>query len=423
MPVGLWHFAESLHDEVHSVGRAPGIDLASQALLNVGSRPVSAQLTSFLQCKGLQPLYIVASTKLSRQPTSFIDSTPHTPGVDCNFEEFKLCDGKPCQQLPKEYIDRSPPHSQNLTAYYKAQIPSVAEPKWLNYWWPGRAGKGECNDIRNRNRGCWYKARLTAPPRLNTPYAKDCTAKEHCLAVVAHDGEREHRLTCPSWIRDPDGNRCKVPDGWQACPERFTLKRFKHGPESSLWRGPVFEVSLSKKMTSSALMAASLGSWMGGSAPVFEWTAPPMQNADHEAAAVVDDTASLLSTNVAEQFFTAVHTRCDDSAHPLNKQCIGMFNPSKKEDIEDLKHIGMYFDLSLNEWYRCTPWLRCEKYPIKEIYDPKLTNGMCGKAPCREDEDCFVPEDFGGTKAIQQQCMASWNTFVFSDSHGILAES
>lgn len=88
-------------------------------------------------------------------------------------------------------------------------------------WWPGRAKLGECNNLGDKSRGCWYRAKL-----LNDP---SCTTQEHCLHLAAHDGEPSHTFTCPSWLENPDGARCGLPQGWQACPTRFRLKRWESG--------------------------------------------------------------------------------------------------------------------------------------------------------------------------------------------------
>merc|ERR1719478_673537 len=116
--------------------------------------------------------------------------------------------------------------------------------------------------------------------------------------------------------------------------------------------------------------------------------------------------------SVPEQFFNATLTPCKYADIP-GQECLDSFNPEDPRDIEDLKHVGMYFDLGMNKWYRCTPWMRCEKYPIKEIYDPKMTEGKCGDETCRDGDDCFVHDVVG--KDPEYKCMSHWNTYVISD--------
>lgn len=235
----------------------------------------------------------------------------------------------------------------------------LKDPEWLHYWWPGKAGKGECNDLLDRNRGCWYPTLLKDD--------KKCLADKHCLMVDPLDGDQDYRLTCPSWIRNKDGERCEVPEGWQACPQRFTMKR--HLPPT-----------------------AALG--------------------------------GLETASVPDQFFSGIFgPPCgkDHTGKMIDSQCLEKgFNAEDPGDREALKHVGMYMDLGMNEWYRCTPWMRCEKYSIKEIYDPKLTNGKCGEETCREGDDCFVHEDFG-TKKQEHKCMPHWNTFVIYDDSFLYA--
>merc|ERR1711976_283074 len=53
--------------------------------------------------------------------------------------------------------------------------------------------------------------------------------------------------------------------------------------------------------------------------------------------------------------------------------------------------MGM-FDIKHNSWYRCTPDLRCENFPIKKILDPMIDGANCPdkEQRCDEDQLCFV---------------------------------
>lgn len=84
-------------------------------------------------------------------------------------------------------------------------------------WWPGRTRAGECRDVGDASRGCWFRTRLLGDP--------GCNAEGHCLHTAAYDGEPTHSYTCPTWLRNEQGYRCRPPAGWQACPERFSLVR------------------------------------------------------------------------------------------------------------------------------------------------------------------------------------------------------
>jgi len=348
-------------------------DLSLDSSLLPAPHLSKAALGSFLAHDGLEPLSIAPSRRAVSLPTCF---KQHTPSVKCDLEEMKRCETQvglkvPCPELPEDWKRKG----KTLTDYYKSR--GLKEPKWFYYWWPGKGGKGECNDLTNRNRGCWYKTRLLKNDK--------CGDKEHCIAVAPQDGEKSHRLTCPSWLRNEDGERCEVPDGWEACPEHFTLKReFSH-------------------------------------AEMLEQENKAELDKDHEPIRAVPD-----------QFFEATLTPCkfapDKDQHCLEEDG---FKESDPNDREALKHVGMYFDLGMNTWFRCTPWMRCEKYPIKEIYDPELSGGKCGKEACRQGESCFVhemkkPDGISdelwlksGAKP-EHKCVAGWNTFMISDSSGVL---
>lgn len=169
----------------------------------------------------------------------------------------------------------------------------------LRYWWPGKAGMGECNNLTDPARGCWFKGRL-----LNDP---SCDEKMHCLHVAGHDGEPAHTYTCPTWLRNHEGIPCKLPAEWQACPRKFKLLRVDSG--------------------------------------------------------------------VPQDFKDALSEPCG----PMGEEaCLG--------NTENETEIGMYFDVRQNQWYRCTPWMKCEKFDIKEIMEK---GRKCGKHTCGNDEVCF----------------------------------
>lgn len=355
MPFGLRLFGDILNAEVNGAAH----DLSLE-LLHARPRLPRTSLVSFLAHDGLEPLVSGPPRRLLRASTSF----DHTPGVKCDFEAMKTCEGsrEGCPDLPQDWAAEG----KTLTEYYKSK--GMKEPKWINYWWPGKAGKGECNNITDPERGCWYKARLRKVAK--------CGDKEHCLAVAPQDGERSHRLTCPSWIRNEDGERCEVPQGWEACPDKFTLKR--------------------------ALPIAEL-----------------KQQSDKHGVGLDEETARIMS--VPDRFFNATLIPCAYAKVP-GQECLEPgFNPQDPADKEAMKQLGMYFDLGMNKWYRCTPWMRCEKYPVKEIYDPQMTGGSCGEEQCREGDSCFVHEDFG-TKELTSTCVPHWNTYVISDSSGVLMD-
>jgi len=175
----------------------------------------------------------------------------------------------------------------------------------VRYFWPGRSTKGECNDVNNPDRGCWYTGRL-----LNDP---SCDDKGHCLHVAGHDGEPSHTYTCPTWMMNHDGIPCKLPADWQACPDKFTMLRVDSG--------------------------------------------------------------------IPQDFKAALTNPCG----PMGEEaCLG--NTELETDV------GMYFNVRQNKWYRCTPWMKCQDFAVKEI--TKMEKGeKCGSGPdattCKSDELCF----------------------------------
>lgn len=172
----------------------------------------------------------------------------------------------------------------------------------IRSWWPGRAGGGECNDITDGKRGCWYRGRM-----LNDPSCDEIN--NHCLHFAAHDGEPAHTYTCPTWVKDHEGMPCKLPKDWQFCPEKFLLLRIDSGVPQE------FKESISKPC-----------------GPMGE---------DH---------------------------------------CLG--------NTEFETNTGMIFDLRANQWYRCTPWMKCQKYDIQDIHPPGK-KGKCGQFKCKKNETCF----------------------------------
>eukprot|EP00403_Amphidinium_massartii_P022399 CAMPEP_0178396902 /NCGR_PEP_ID=MMETSP0689_2-20121128/13969_1 /TAXON_ID=160604 /ORGANISM="Amphidinium massartii, Strain CS-259" /LENGTH=515 /DNA_ID=CAMNT_0020017593 /DNA_START=13 /DNA_END=1557 /DNA_ORIENTATION=+ len=97
---------------------------------------------------------------------------------------------------------------------YDTQLKGVE----IRQWWPGATGNAECDDS-TAPRGCWFRARV-----LNDPF---CTESKRCLHIAAHDGEPSHSYTCPQWVKDPLGKRCKLPADkeWQACPMKYNTLR------------------------------------------------------------------------------------------------------------------------------------------------------------------------------------------------------
>lgn len=241
----------------------------------------------------------------------------------------------------------------------------------FRYWWPGKAGKGECNDLTDDERGCWYPGTLVKKDDPNYKCNEDNPNKENerCLQVQAQDNEQTHMMTCPSWIRKVNekdqsvhGERCKIPSSsvfsasWQACPLKFALRR-QINPKVAALKG-------------------------------FYWRA-----------------------------FKAFLTEC----HGKDKDCLE-HEPSRDSFNEkELEHISYYLDLRTNEWYKCTPWLKCQKIQITEIDNADETDSVChskGKL-CKEGDQCMnIIDPILGT---DYHCVPSWKVNVLSRSMSALS--
>mmetsp|Transcript_95750 Transcript_95750/g.166350 ORF Transcript_95750/g.166350 Transcript_95750/m.166350 type:complete len:330 (+) Transcript_95750:126-1115(+) len=223
----------------------------------------------------------------------------------------------------------------------------------IRYWWPGKAGKGECNDLTDRNRGCWYPGKIV-PQGAEGNTCKEDEKGPRCIQIKSLDGETSHSFTCPSWIRkiDPedskvDGERCHGPEGtpWNACPLKFAVRRQKKDDPNG---GPFW------------------------------------------------------------RFKGATWTEC----HGADHDCHGYFNPHK--DQEELKVAGYYLDIGKNEWWKCTPWLKCEK--VEGVTDIGMADDADSKCKdCKEGDQCFEIQKFG-SKEPKYECVPSWKVNVVSKS-------
>jgi len=117
-------------------------------------------------------------------------------------------------------------------------------------WWPGRTNKGDCNNVRDESRGCWFRSRLLSDP--------GCLLDQRCLHFAAHDGEPTLTYTCPTWVKNMDGTSSKLPDRWQACPTKFNLARLDSGIPQE------FKQAMSQTCGFTVEEHSLFGSWMGG---------------------------------------------------------------------------------------------------------------------------------------------------------------
>lgn len=176
-----------------------------------------------------------------------------------------------------------------------------------------------------------------------------------CMFALPADNEPTYRWTCPSWLRNKDGERCETPEDYQDCPQRFVLRRPDH----------------------------------------------------HRGEAV-----QAVNPDATRQFFNSIFFPCVyKNPGEQDHHCKGVFDPDTKQGKEELRHVGMYFDIVSNKWYKCTPWFKCQEWNVNRIYDPQETKGKCGSTQCSVGEDCFYHKDFG-TKKEKYECMPDYRTFV-----------
>lgn len=228
----------------------------------------------------------------------------------------------------------------------------------VTVWWPGRAKKGECNNLKDANRGCWYNVRM-----LNDV---GCRSEGRCLHFAAHDGEPNHTYTCPTWVRN-DGRPCKLPPNWQDCPPSFVLKRVDTGVPQNF-----------RKATS------------------------------QQCARTADELEEMRKT--AAQNGTdsgAAEAEAAKAMEGPTDHCSG-----STKGIDD---VNMIFDIRHNAWYRCGQNFKCEPWDIRKIKEP--AEGACGEGDdakvCEEGEFCFVHRVT--SKRSTYECMNGKKVFLLSE--------
>lgn len=84
-----------------------------------------------------------------------------------------------------------------------------------------------------------------------------------------------------------------------------------------------------------------------------------------------------IDSGIPQEFKEAISKPCG----PMGEDhCLG--------NTEFETETGMYFDLRVNQWYRCTPWMKCERFDIQDI-NYVGQGGTCGEETCKKDQACF----------------------------------
>lgn len=295
-------------------------------------------------------------------------------GVECNWDDMQL---------------------SNQPSAWKAGIPEI---KWaydnilkgqeIKTWFLGRTSKGECNDVTDTSRRCWYRSKL-----LNDV---DCSAEDHCLHFAAHDGMNRHTYTCPTWVRDGLGRRCKLPPEWQPCPRKFTVKR----------------VDSEVPQRFKAMLATSCGSAVKDQDDdAVSPEEQDMNDRENASAKRRENPTSSLQVEAegapaSVSKVTQPHTSF--ATEEPSETCMG--EEGATDDIK-AKDAIMIFDVHRNKWYRCSEELRCEPWRIQTIAEGK---GKCGETTCGEQDQCF--EHFLSSKRSTKECIKGAKVWVISDS-------
>eukprot|EP00929_Paragymnodinium_shiwhaense_P033705 TRINITY_DN18459_c0_g1_i2.p1 TRINITY_DN18459_c0_g1~~TRINITY_DN18459_c0_g1_i2.p1 ORF type:complete len:805 (-),score=247.39 TRINITY_DN18459_c0_g1_i2:244-2574(-) len=186
-------------DAAAACGRAKGLSRASELL--------AAELRVSRRAEISGPGTLGLRQRLRLPATAFAEEQDASATEQCDFDALQ---------------------NGNQTFHWETDRPSIKyaydhnlQGKEVDIFWPGRTNKGECNNVDATDRRCWFRSRL-----LNDI---SCSTEQRCLHFAAHDGMNRHTYTCPSWIRSESGVPCALPDGWQACPRKFTLKRIDSG--------------------------------------------------------------------------------------------------------------------------------------------------------------------------------------------------
>eukprot|EP00931_Biecheleriopsis_adriatica_P030290 TRINITY_DN17865_c0_g1_i1.p1 TRINITY_DN17865_c0_g1~~TRINITY_DN17865_c0_g1_i1.p1 ORF type:complete len:402 (+),score=83.31 TRINITY_DN17865_c0_g1_i1:34-1239(+) len=252
----------------------------------------------------------------------------------------------------------------------------------LEIWFPGKTSGGECNDLNNTARGCWFRSKL-----LNDP---SCTAEGRCLHFAAHDGEPKHTYTCPTWIRNKDGMGCKLPKfRWQACPMRFNLMRVDTGIPQEFAEAKAFPCSAEVKPETPA-------------EPHHQY--PIGEKQEGPGSPDPEDAAGDAQTVPPQDDGAGVDQGKEpENVGPPKGHCSGATVVSDEP--------RMIFDLKNNTWYRCNKFMRCEEWDIRKIIDTETPK--CGETTCGEKQQCFVHR----LSALQStyQCVKDDEVMVLSD--------
>mmetsp|Transcript_31649 Transcript_31649/g.75494 ORF Transcript_31649/g.75494 Transcript_31649/m.75494 type:complete len:394 (-) Transcript_31649:133-1314(-) len=269
--------------------------------------------------------------------------------TECNLDALKL--GNQTGMWSKEKDD------------IKWAYDNTLKGQEVQIWWPGKTDHGECNDLHEEDRGCWYRGKL-----LNDPH---CTDGQRCIHFASHDGEPSNTYTCPTWIRDPEGIGCKLPVfDWQACPMRFKMMRVDTGIPQE------FKLALTTPCSSAAKKPAP-------AVPQHQFperdpkTGEPMEK---PGAAADEASGEAQKVKPKDDGGGKSEEKEPEMAEPPLGHCSGPTN--------DADEPRMIFDMRKNTWYRCSNMMRCEPWDIRKIDDSEMA--QCGTKKCGPEQQCFV---------------------------------
>lgn len=359
-------------------------------------------------------------------------AAPSTLGVASGTGAVEVDAGRTATGEDEVECDWDEMELGNQPGMWKTSVPAIKhaydnnlQGQEVSAFWPGRAQEGECNDLTDLSRKCWYRGRMLNDIGCDAPGS-------HCLHMAFHDGMNRHTFTCPTWVRDSQGRHCKQPLNWQACPRKFTLKRVDtEAPQrfaAMLARScsAPSKQDLAKKdvMLAKAQLAEALSeekSPAGPAAPLAAGSKRTLgvysssiqfggirsgfatasgQGAHEVASAVVGAAANYFgvaanSTGAAANPGSAQPTTARHNAAALrvrmayDEDTLGpgalrapepsgnCHENNATEGIEG-KNAVMIFDIQQNKWHRCSKDMRCEPWFVQSIREGQ---GKCGPRP------------------------------------------
>eukprot|EP00397_Hematodinium_sp_SG-2012_P051201 GEMP01059888.1.p1 GENE.GEMP01059888.1~~GEMP01059888.1.p1 ORF type:complete len:311 (+),score=70.28 GEMP01059888.1:101-1033(+) len=225
------------------------------------------------------------------------------------------------------------PFQSSLIKQYKKLVGRKTKLFFVGKFLDGNHNEVVCDDVAKKN--CWMEGRMLKD--------RSCTLKDHCLHGEFADGHPAYPYFCPSWVARPfDEVPCTPPNGWDACPMKFTLA---HGNEV---------------------------------------------NGGHSFAHFLDKFNKNVHCDEYRQRF------CKKDGVNVDRASLGG-NPSDGKAAPP----GIYFHAKNNKWFACDEGLQC-----KQIHVAKVLTGKPAEAKCNDcvggGSQCLVMDN-GDTHCVAKE--------------------